>query len=76
MGRKGLSLTCREKQVLDLLMQGHTNKKIVRSLSISNFTVRDHVSSLLAKYGVENRMMLIVLVGRMGAEGMPDPLHC
>ena len=62
--------------MLDLLMQGHTNKKIVRSLSISNFTVRDHVSSLLAKYGVENRMMLIVLVGRMGAEGMPDPLHC
>lgn len=61
--------------MLDLLMQGHTNKKIARSLSISNFTVRDHVSSLLAKYGVENRMMLIVLVGRMGAEGMSGPLH-
>ena len=61
--------------MLDLLMQGHTNKKIARCLSISNFTVRDHVSSLLAKYGVENRMMLIVLVGRMGAEGMSGPLH-
>ena len=61
--------------MLDLLMQGHTNKKIARSLSISNFTVRDHASSLLAKYGVENRMMLIVLVGRMGAEGMSGPLH-
>ena len=72
-----MSLTRREKQVLDLLMQGHTNKNIARCLSISNFTVRDHVSSLLAKYGVENRMMLIIVVGRMGGggEGMPGPLH-
>lgn len=72
-----MNLTCREKQVLDLLMQGRTNKHIARCLSISDFTVRDHVSSLLAKCGVENRMMLIIVVGRMGGgvEGMPGPLH-
>ncbi|NNB05594.1 response regulator transcription factor [Pseudomonas fragi] len=70
-----MSLTCREKQVLDLLMQGHTNKKIARCLSISNFTVRDHVSSLLVKYGVENRIMLMVVAGRIGVEGMSGPLH-
>lgn len=63
--------------MLDLLMQGRTNKNIARCLSISNFTVRDHVSSLLAKYGVENRMVLIIVVGRMGegAEGMYGPLY-
>lgn len=61
--------------MLDLLMQGRTNKNIARCLSISNFTVRDHVSSLLAKYGVEKRMVLIIVVGRMGegAEGMYGP---
>lgn len=63
--------------MLDLLMQGRTNKNIARCLSISNFTVREHVSSLLAKYGGENRMVLIIVVGRMGegAEGMYGPLH-
>lgn len=61
--------------MLDLLMQGHTNKKIAQCLSISNFTVRDHVSSLLVKYGVENRIMLMVVAGRIGVEGMSGPLH-
>ncbi len=70
-------LTRREKQVLDVLMQGRTNKNIARCLNISDFTVRDHVSSLLAKYGVENRMMLIIVVGRMGGGtgDMSGPLH-
>ena len=63
-GRKGLSLTRRETEVLGLLMQGHTNKKIAQRLNISDFTVRDHVSALLAKHGVENRMMLIIVVSR------------
>ncbi|WP_133144336.1 LuxR C-terminal-related transcriptional regulator [Pseudomonas fragi] len=45
-------------------MQGHTNKKIAQRLNISDFTVRDHVSALLAKHGVENRMMLIIVVSR------------
>lgn len=70
-----LALTGREKQVLGLLMQGGTNKAIARALSISDFTVRDHVSSLLHKYGVANRMSLMVMCGRLGGndQGVPGP---
>ena len=72
-----MKLTCREGEVLELLVQGHTNKKIAQRLRISDFTVRDHVSSLLFKYGVGSRMALIVEVGRVGdgARGVMDPLH-
>lgn len=44
-----MKLTSREKEVLDLLMDGRTNKAIAQQLLISDFTVRDHVSSLLPK---------------------------
>lgn len=42
-----MKLTSREKEVLDFLMDGCTNKAIAQQLLISDFTVRDHVSSLL-----------------------------
>lgn len=72
-----MKLTRREKDVLGLLVQGHANKKIAQQLSISDFTVRDHVSSLLFKYGVANRIALIVEVGRLdgGSCGVAGPLH-
>ncbi|MFP3517849.1 LuxR C-terminal-related transcriptional regulator [Pseudomonas sp. SIMBA_077] len=65
-------LTCREKEVLSLLVQGYTNKKIAIRLCISDFTVRDHVSSLLSKYGVESRMRLIVVSGYLSSQHLND----
>ena len=59
------ALTCREKDVLELLVLGCTNKKIAQQLRISDFTVRDHVSSLLLKYGVKNRMTLMLVSERL-----------
>ena len=72
-----MKLTRREKDVLDLLMLGHTNKKIAQQLRISDFTVRDHVSSLLSKHGVGNRMALMVVVSRLGdnARKLTKPLR-
>lgn len=77
LGRKGLKLTRREEEVLDLLLQGCANKKIAQQLRISGFTVRDHVSSLLCKYGVGSRMELIVEIGRLGKNlrRLAGPLH-
>lgn len=53
-----MHLTPREKEVLDLLLSGHTNKEIAELLCISAFTVRDHVSTLLRKGRARNRMEL------------------
>lgn len=73
----GMKLTSREKEVLDLLMGGRTNKAIAQQLLISDFTVRDHVSSLLSKHGVGNRMALMVVVSRLGdnARKLTKPLR-
>ena len=48
-------LTPREREVLDLLATGATNKTIAADLFISEKTVSVHVSNMLAKLGVANR---------------------
>ena len=48
-------LTSREREVLDRLAAGATNKAIATELMISEKTVSSHVSNVLAKLGVENR---------------------
>ncbi|EFO81813.1 two component LuxR family transcriptional regulator [Oscillochloris trichoides DG-6] len=48
-------LTNREREVLRLLVAGKTNHQIADLLKISPATVRIHVSSILAKLGVNNR---------------------
>ncbi|HCS08231.1 MAG TPA: hypothetical protein DIW67_14045 [Pseudomonas sp.] len=58
-----VQLTCREKGVLGLLVRGYINKEIVLRLCISCFMVRDRVSLLLFKDGVENLMRLAVVRG-------------
>ncbi|MCY1268884.1 Spore germination protein GerE [compost metagenome] len=56
-----MNVTKREREVLHLLVMGKTNKQIAQDLKISDYTVRDHVSSLLRKRGVGTRMQLIAM---------------
>jgi DNA-binding NarL/FixJ family response regulator len=49
------TLTARERQVLELLADGLTNKRIARRLGISDQTVKFHVSAILAKLGASGR---------------------
>jgi DNA-binding NarL/FixJ family response regulator len=57
----GLSLSRREKEVLDTVLESLSNKEIAGRLNISERTVKFHVSNLLAKFSVQRRADLILL---------------
>lgn len=59
-------LTERQREVLNLVVQGAGNKAIARSLGLSAGTVKGHVASLLRLYGVENRTELASAVAKRG----------
>lgn len=50
------ALTSRQKRVLRLLAEGLSNKGIAREMQISEITVKAHVSLILRKLGVSNRV--------------------
>ncbi len=50
------SLTERELEVLHLLSQGHSNAEIANALVLSDKTVRNHISGILDKLNVANRV--------------------
>jgi DNA-binding NarL/FixJ family response regulator len=59
-------LTAREREVLNLLGRGLSNKLIARELHISEHTVKFHISSLYAKLGVNNRAEAVSQGARHG----------
>nr|WP_312374259.1 response regulator transcription factor [Delftia acidovorans] len=54
-----LSLSPRQQQVFDLLVQGHPNKRIAFDLSVSEGTVKAHVAAIMRRFGVVNRVQLL-----------------
>jgi DNA-binding NarL/FixJ family response regulator len=62
------SLTRREREILHLLGQGLSNADIARSQRISEATVKMHVSRVLAKLAVENRVQAALLARKRGLE--------
>jgi len=65
----GVKISRREQEVLDGVLQGLGNKEIASRLNVSERTVKFHVSSLLAKFGVGDRIALSreVSLGRIPA---------
>ena len=59
-------LTTRELEVLDLLAEGLANKQIAPELSISQHTVKFHISSIYTKLGVTNRTEAVMTGARLG----------
>jgi DNA-binding NarL/FixJ family response regulator len=49
------TLTDREQEVLNLLIQGQTNKQIAESLTVTVNTIKKHVQSIFTKLNVDNR---------------------
>jgi DNA-binding NarL/FixJ family response regulator len=59
-------LSEREKQIVRLIGQGYKNKRISTQLSISETTVRHHLTSIYNKLGVSDRLELLVYAHRHG----------
>jgi NarL family two-component system response regulator LiaR len=59
-------LTGREREVLTLIARGLPNKLIARELSISEKTVKTHVSSILGKLGLTDRTQAALFAVRAG----------
>lgn len=58
------SLSAREKEVLRLVVDGKDNTAIARELFISPYTVKNHISNILLKLKVENRLQAAVYAVR------------
>ena len=59
-------LSPREREVLQLLTKGQTNREIARKLTVSVSTVKIHVEHILAKLGVSDRTQAAVRATEMG----------
>jgi DNA-binding NarL/FixJ family response regulator len=66
-------LTGRETGVLNLLAKGRTNQQIAQELNIADATVRTHVSHILDKLGVSNRVEAALHALRAGVVTLEEP---
>jgi DNA-binding CsgD family transcriptional regulator len=72
----GVKVSRREQEVLDCILQSLSNKEIASKLNVAERTVKFHVSSLLAKFGVADRVALSreASLGRMPALSSPGQI--
>lgn len=62
----GVTLSRREMEVLVLMVEALSNKQIAHRLGVSEATVKTHVSTLIAKLGVQDRVGAVVYALRHG----------
>jgi DNA-binding CsgD family transcriptional regulator len=62
------TLTRRQRDVLNLIVQGRSNKEIARSLKLGEGTVKVHVAALFSKLGVNRRAAVAIAGSRFITE--------
>jgi two-component system response regulator DevR len=65
------ALTAQERRILDLIGEGLTNRQIGERLFLAEKTVKNYVSSLLAKLGIERRVQAAVMVSGIKSASHP-----
>ena len=69
----GVGLTERESEVLRLVAAGWSNQQIADALYITRKTASVHVSNILGKFGVRNRVEAAAIAHRLGLIGDVGP---
>lgn len=64
------SLTNRQKEVLEFVCQGSSNKEIANRLGLSDNTVKIHVTAILRTLSVSNRTQAVLFANRTGLYGV------
>ena len=70
--RRLATLTPQQVRVLMMLSEGLLNKQIAYELSVSEATVKAHVSAILQKLAVDSRTQAVIAATRIGATQRPD----
>ncbi len=60
------SLSARELEILRLVATGASNKEVAESLIIAEGTVKNHITSILGKLGVQDRMQAVLKARELG----------
>lgn len=55
---EAVRMTKREKQVIELISEGYTNKEIAQKLHLSTYTVKSHVHNILEKLALRSRVQI------------------
>ena len=65
-GKAASGLTPREREVLGLVVAGYANKEIARTFSVSEETIKHHLTRMFAKVGAANRVELAMVATERG----------
>lgn len=55
---ESVRMTKRERQVIELISEGHTNKEIAQKLHLSSYTIKSHVHNILEKLALSTRVQI------------------
>ncbi|WP_420959411.1 response regulator [Brucella sp. IR073] len=64
------TLTPQQARVLSMLAEGLLNKQIAYELSVSEATIKAHVSAVLQKLGVDSRTQAVIRLSKIGGDGI------
>jgi two-component system, NarL family, nitrate/nitrite response regulator NarL len=68
----GARLTPRERQVLRMVVEGRSNREIAREWTLSEETIKHHLTRMFDKLGAANRVELAMVATRDGLLDFPD----
>jgi DNA-binding NarL/FixJ family response regulator len=63
-GRTTFHLTYRQQQIVDLVLDGASNRQIAERLGLSEQTIKNQLTTIYEKLGISNRLQLAMLAVR------------